>query len=191
MSGHAENNARDRAVGEHWERQFGALGGAFGKTMTAHQIGKDGRSAVAHYRGPDGEWKKLILPDITVWSASGEHHEIKHKNPTRDGCYGLERYRLNSLVAFANRTGQRVFYTIHDWQRAGCQSSGDACENRVEDWVTADVAVLSCRWTKERPGVSYVNGQRREGVPIVYWKASEFFRPLADLWGESHGEAAA
>jgi hypothetical protein len=184
VSGHAQNNAQDRAIGKHWETQFGALGGAFGKTMTAHQIGKGDRSAVAHYRDANGEWKRLILPDITVWSASGEHHEIKHKNPTADGCYGLERYRLDSLVAFANRTGQRVFYTIHDWERAGCRSGKDPCLNRLEDWVTAEVAVLSRRWTKERPGVSWVSGVRREGVPIVYWRVSEFFRPLADLWGQ-------
>lgn len=182
MNGHCADNKGDRATGEHWERQFCTMAARLGKVFTPHQIGKPGVAASA-YGMEGGEWRQWLLPDVTVWSAPGEHHEIKHKNTTRDGCYGLEEYRLASLVRFANTTGQQVLYTIHDWQRAGCRSSREPCENRLQDWVFADIADLSraTAGVSSRRSPSYVNGERRE-VAVRYWSAAVHFRPLAMLW---------
>lgn len=180
MNGHCEDNKSDRELGEHWERQFCIMAAWAGKFFTPHQIGKPAVAA-SFYGLQGGLWKQGLLPDVTIWSAPGEHHEIKHKNPTRDGCYGLEVYRLQALIRFANTTGQQVLYTIHDWGHAGCRSSREPCENRAEDWFFADVSDLSRSWTRERPGPSYVN-RVKQVVPIRYWRASDYFMPLSALW---------
>ena len=181
MNGHCEDNKSDRELGAYWERQFCTLAASFGKAFTPHQLGKPSSAAAAWSR-ENGEWQHWTLPDVTIWSAPGEHHEIKHKNPTRDGCYGLEKYRLQALIRFANTTGQQVLYTIHDWQHAGCANSRESVANRIDDWFFADVADLSRSYTRERPGPSYVNGVR-QSVPIRYWQVPDYFRPLSQLWG--------
>jgi hypothetical protein len=180
MSGHPRDNKKDRANGEYWERQFCLMAAEYSKLFTQHQL--DRSSAAAFYGRWGNGWGTWLLPDVTIWSAPGEHHEIKHKDPTRDGCYGLEVYRMESLVRFANATGQRVLYTIHDWRHAGCQSSDDRVENRIEDWFFADIADLSRSYTKRLRGPSYVRSGERPGVPTLYWRATEYFRPLSVLW---------
>lgn len=180
----ARDNGKDRALGEHWEREFCKLAASRGKTFTPHQIGRPGQSASAYCRG-DGDWSKLLLPDVTVWSAPGEHHEIKHKEPTFDGMIGLERYRLDALVRFANTTGQRVFYTIHDWRRAGATSSHQSIANRLDDWYCGDIAALSRGCTKPGTSTSYINGELTENVPTWYWSVRPlWFRSLAEVWDE-------
>lgn len=176
------DNAGDRKVGEEWERQFGILAGSHGKVFTPHQIGHPRGSALAYGPGGHKGWDRYLLPDVTVWTAPGEHHEIKHKSPTRDGCYGLERYRLDALVKWANITGQNVYYTIHDWQKAGARSSRDPVPNRIEDWCTADVKDLARRITKSQRGSSWVDGIKKNDVLICYWAARPHFRPLVELW---------
>lgn len=180
MNGHAGDNAKDRATGAYWEREFGKLAGIHGKVFTPHQLHLANKSA-ASYRWGQGQWHVALLPDITVWSAPGEHHEIKHKDATRTGRYGLEEYRLRALVAFAEETQQPVLYTIHDWRRAGASSSAERVPNRLCDWVCADILELAAKRTETRRGTSYVAGTARE-VDIAYWCADEFFFPLAQLW---------
>jgi hypothetical protein len=180
----SRDNAADRRLGAHWERQFGIMAAQHSRVFTGHQLDKTG--AAAAY-GLDGDrWDRWLLPDIVIWSAPGEHHEIKHKNPTYSGCYGLEDYRLRSLVKFANTTGQHVYYTIHDWQHAGAANSREDLPNRIEDWFTADITDLSRTRTEHRDGPSYVNG-KTEIVPISYWSRARFFRPLSDLWTPTAG----
>lgn len=174
------DNKTDRETGAHWERQFCALAADFGLLFTPHQIGRPSQSAAAYGRGPGG-WKTLLLPDVTVWSAPGEHHEIKHKNQTPNGMYGLEVYRLDALVRFANTTGQSVYYTIHDWEMAGARSSTERVGNDLRHWFVGDIAELSQRSTTTKRGWSYVNGQRKE-VDIRYWTARRYFRPLGEVW---------
>jgi hypothetical protein len=174
------DNTKDRAIGAHWERQFGVMAASFGLLFTPHQLPLASKSAAAYGR-KSGEWEACLLPDITIWSAPGEHHEIKHKNPTRHGSYGLERYRLDALLRFAGETQTAVLYTIHDWQRAGAASSDERTPNRVSDWLTANVAELA-----ERVGFvgqhmqSYRNG-RMSDAEICYWPVAAF-GPLIAWW---------
>jgi hypothetical protein len=181
MNPKERDNGKDRKVGAHWERQFCNLAAQFGKTFTPHQIGRPDQSAAAYSRGPDG-WSMLLLPDVTVWSAPGEHHEIKHKNRTRDGMYGLERYRLDALVRFANTTGQPVYYTIHDWEIAGASSAHDEVPNNLTHWFVGDIAQLSRGCTKVGTDWTYYGGGQRK-KEMWYWSASRlWFRPLGDVW---------
>lgn len=181
MNGHCLDNERDREIGAHWERQFCVMAADHGKMFTPHQLPLAYKSAAAYNRAPDGSWNQCLLPDVTVWSAPGEHHEIKHKNLTYDGCYGLEAYRLRPLVDFANETGQAVLYTIHDWQQAGAAHSEQEVLNRLEDWFYANVLDLNGRFTATRSGPSWVRG-KQQIVPIHYWTARRHFRPLSSLW---------
>ena len=175
---HCSNNGKDRELGQSWERNFCALASKFGKCFTPHQIGR-GQSAAAWYRDEKQKWNHYTLPDVTIWTAPGEHHEIKHKKPTAWGAFGLEEYRLNALVGFAFETGQLVMYTIHDHSKSGGRYS---TINRIDDWVTADVLTLanSIHHT-QMDGTSWVNGQKRNSVPIHYWKVGAFI-PLGNFW---------
>lgn len=161
----------DRAMGAYWERVFCEMMKEKGKTFTPLQIGRK-FSAVAEYLDGD-EWKTLTLPDITVWTFPGEHHEIKHKTATRGGYYGLEEYRFEALLRFAEETQQRVMYTIHD--HGGNRHSK---ENNYADWVTADVRELKGKHKHRDPnGTSYYGGKKRTGIPILYWH-KDLFLPL-------------
>jgi hypothetical protein len=175
MSGQCENLQMDRNVGTYWEKQFASLALERGFTFTTHQIGKNS-SAVAECPR-SGSPHILTLPDVTIWTAPGQHHEIKHKIPTRYGSYGLEVYRFNALLWFWKETGQSVYYTIHDYSWCGDKQNQEC---RIEDWRTASVEKLRGRQKLTKYGDSYVNGNRKT-VEIHYWDMN-LFRPLNDLW---------
>lgn len=149
MTDHATDNERDRRIGAHWEREFCKMAAGFGKVFSPHQINTLDGAAVAYGLGDNGQWDNYLLPDVTIWSAPGEHHEVKHKQRTWDLCYGLERYRLDALVRWANTTGQPVYYTIHDWQVAGGTDAADeSIPNDLRHWFYADVETISRRHTR-------------------------------------------
>jgi hypothetical protein len=186
---HCSDNAADREVGATWERKFAALVGRYKhSSLTPHQIGRTRLAAKSYYRDDEG-WRALLLPDITLWRAPGEHHEIKHKSPTDSGSYGLEEYRIKALCEFAMETEQTVLYTIHDWRLAGAESSRDETPNLIEHWRTSDVLVLWGKRTAPVRGFSWVGG-KKVAVPIHYWPTS-LWSPLATWWEvEERGEAA-
>jgi len=178
--GHCENNAADRKVGEYWERQFCDLATDHGRTITALQIGR--KTSASAYHKQNGKWHHRTLPDVTVWTCPGEHHELKHKSPTRHGSIGLEVYRFDALEWFADETQQGVWYTLHRWDRAPGGKGGH--ENRTEDWDTCSITKLrqaiEAGKCIERRGPSWVNGTKKD-VPIYYWDAA-LWMPLRDLW---------
>lgn len=175
---HANNLTNDRALGAYWEERFCELAARHGRSYTANQIGRQ-YSAIAK----DSKFNAYTLPDITVWTAPGEHHEIKHKDPFPDHqngpSYGLEVYRFNALIWFANETKQSVMYTIHDHKLSGGR---DESENRLEHWITTNVLALNNSWHTCRKGFSYVNGTKKE-VDIYYWSINRW-RPLEDYWNK-------
>ncbi len=173
---HCDNLLDDRKLGRYWEEQFCKLATQYGRTYTPFQI--DRSSAALAY---DANGNHYVLPDVGIWSAPGEYHEIKHKNPTRGGLYGLEKYRWESLLWFAHETQQKVYYTIHNHDLAGGR---DVRGNDVEHWVTADVIALDQKWCIDGNGFSYVNGRKRR-VPILFWP-ERLWSPLAGIWGSSN-----
>jgi len=178
-SGHCTNLAADRKLGAEWDVRFCTIAADYGKLFTPHQIGRK-TSAAAYYRD-NGERRRVILPDITIWSSPGEHHEIKHKVATKTGYYGLEEYRLHSLREFADRTEQRVYYTIHDWTRAGKW----AVENDPRDWITCELselyaAIIDRSGPYRNWGSSWVGGVEKR-VPIWFWPVG-LWVPLTSVW---------
>jgi hypothetical protein len=172
MAEHCTNNSVDRDVGAKWERHFCVWAQHYGKAFTAHQEALKIKSAAWHVQGASRP-----LPDVTLWTAPVEHHEIKHKEPTRNGCFGLEKYRFESLVAFAEESQELVRYTIHDHSRCGGRSS-DA--NLLQDWFTVNVLDLLDAPHREGLGFSWVSG-RKQDVPVWYWSTSLWI-PLERAW---------
>jgi hypothetical protein len=180
---HCGDLQADRALGEKWEKNFGQLALQHGLVVTAHQIGRN-QSACAWYL-ENGQKRRVILPDVVVWNAPGQHHEIKHKNPTRRGEFGLETYRFDCLRWLQQTTKQPVFYTIHNHDLSGGRNGVD---NRLEHWVTASVSILEGTWArKDEEGDSLCNGRRIQ-TEILYWE-TDLFVPLACvLNGEFQGD---
>lgn len=167
----------DRALGAFWERQFCVLASRYGLTFSPLQIGREG-SALA-YRKDGQSWSKLKLPDVVIWNGLGQCHEIKHKAPTRHGCFGLEAYRFHSLLEFAKTTDAEIMYTIHDHSRTTGRADRT---NRIDDWVTAKI--LSLESEKRVTGYSrgsYVNGEAVDRIAIYYWPTA-CFQPLEAYW---------
>jgi len=178
------DNGRDRSIGRIWERQFCVLAARYGRSFTPHQWNRETAAQWWCHWGMNGQIHPLLLPDCTIWTAPGEHHEIKHKNATDSGCYGLEVYRLNALVGFRTVTRQPVLYTIHDWQDAGARCSSEPMLNKLEHWWTVDVKTLHDDITQHPreapPFPTWVNG-RRESRPGYFWPKT-LWRSLADWW---------
>lgn len=186
------DNAADRKEGEYWERRFCEHAATRDRMFTGNQIGRK-TSAHAIYGKPD-DWSWLTLPDIVIWSSPGEHHEIKHKNPTRNGRFGLEDYRFDALVRFANEIPQTqgVYYTIHNWELAGGKA---VRESYMDHWMTINIRDLELliqsrdsRKAYSQAGETYYNGEmvrqiRGRDVLIWYWPSSAWY-PLATLWSQ-------
>ena len=147
----------------------------YGRSITAQQIGRIS-SAVAWAR-ESGKPHPYTLPDVTVWTAPGEHHEIKHKAPTAGGSFGLEVYRFDALLWFAQETGQRVMYTIHNHALAGGR---DVEVNDIAHWQTANVIDLNEKHWKRANDWSWIGGERRK-TDIYFWRAS-LWSSLAAFW---------
>lgn len=176
---HCLDNAADRAKGAFWERQFCIMAAATGRMFTPHQL-KHAGSVVAYQRDDSKKLNVYTLPDVTVWSAPTEHHEVKHKNPTRGGEFGLEKYRFDALVHFARETQQDVLYTIHNHDLSG---GPDVRINDATHWIAANVLDLNESNYRVSFGSSWIAGVRHDNVKILYWRTS-LWSPLLDLWSE-------
>lgn len=169
------DNARDRKVGEFWERAFCKMLLDYGQTVTPLQIGRRD-SATAQFMHK-GELNTLTLPDIVVWNYPGSFHEIKHKDPNRFGCYGLEEYRFDALIEFFNTTHQSVFYTIHDHSLSGGRH---VKKNDMRHWRTVRIEHLIGTIDGSYPGNTWYNGQKVKRM-IHYWN-TELWSPLSVLF---------
>lgn len=163
----------DRKLGQEWEREFVKMAARYGKCFTAHQWHKEGAAIAYYYRNG---WNQYTLPDITIWTAPGEHHEIKHKNKTKAGSYGLEDYRFAALLSFSNETRQPVYYTIHDHDLSGGKF---VKENRIEDWVSCEIHNM-LEHDFESEGQTWRNSA--PSVTTIYYWSAERFVPLYELW---------
>ena len=158
---HCQDLNADRLLGTHWEREFCKEMARRGKAFTPLQIGRDMSAEWFQHNGK--KWNRFTLPDVVLWTNPGEHHEIKHKTANKHGNFGLEQYRFEALLAFAQETQQRVMYTIHDHH-----GNRDSKQNNLADWITADIKHLEGASVGIFDGDSWVN-QKKRRVPIVYW----------------------
>lgn len=159
---------RDRELGSYWEQEFVNMAIQAGKMVTPLQLNHT-KSIIAYKN-----INVYTLPDIVLWTFPGEYHEVKHKSPTKYGSFGLEKYRFDALLSFANETHQKVMYTIHDHSLNGGR---DNKLNTLAHWFTANVVDLNNKWVKLSYGSSWVNGIKRDDILICYWK-KEMWHPL-------------
>lgn len=179
---HCSDNIADRKLGEYWERRFCEIAAEFGFVFSPLQIGRDIAAAAFWLEGK--KWNQFTLPDITIWTAPGQHHEIKHKNPTRSGRFGLEAYRFHALLDFAKITKQAIMYTIHNHDLSGGRNSPD---NHITHWFTANVKDLDDKFfVSNNP--SWVNGKKVDNVTTYYWPV-ELWQPLTAFWALQNGQA--
>jgi hypothetical protein len=185
---HCFDNSADRELGNFWEREFCKLAAATGYAFTPMQIGL-ARSA-QFYRRDGKKWKQYTLPDVVIWTFPGQHHEIKHKNPTPDGCFGnppmfgLEAYRYYALAEFAEIARQDVLYTIHNHDLSGGRNSK---LNDIAHWMTARVTDLIDIDFVQLNGKTYVDGKKESGVKIFYWHIERWI-PLHEYWQSSRAK---
>lgn len=176
MVEHCADIQSDRKLGTYWEKAFCDLAAWYGFIFTPMQIGLS-KSAQAWGKA-QSKWRNYTLPDITIWTAPGQHHEIKHKSPTRYGSYGLESYRFKHLLEFAETTQQDVLYTIHNHALNGGQYSK---LNDIHHWFTANVLDLDGKWTVSG---THSNSYYANGVttPRIYYWSTELWVPLQEYW---------
>ena len=182
---HCGNVKNDRALGELWESNFCQLLPE-GCVCDLHQKDRTS-SAVLRVVELESIDRGITSPDVTVYWGSSvvSHHEIKHKNPTQYGCFGLEEYRVKSLLEFMQLSGQDVYYTIHD------HALSDGRYGKVNDirhWFTRSLSVLLKDVQGKCCSPSYRNGKKTDEL-IYYWDRSQFaaledvFNEIADLSG--------
>lgn len=171
------DNRADRAIGAYWETKFCLLAAGYGLMFSPLQIGRKASAIAVSWQGK--AWNTLTLPDVTIWTAPGQHHEIKHKAPTPGGCFGLEVYRFDALLAFAAETQQAVFYTIHNHALAGGR---DVKISDPAHWLTTNVNDLRGKQRSIYPGKSWIAGKPVDNVPILYWPVA-LWQPLSAVFG--------
>ena len=174
-SNHSNNVEQDRALGKQWERNFCLLAETYSKSFTLMQVGRT--ESVVAWKMNNNKRNSYTLPDIAIWTSPGEHHEIKHKNPTAHNSFGLEAYRFEALLWFSRETQQQVMYTIHNHDLSGGRNT---LINRLEHWITINVEDLNNKWNWQSSGISYVNGEAKR-VPIYYWPKNLWI-PLKLFW---------
>lgn len=167
---HCGDVTADRKLGDIWEANFCQLM-CPGTIVVRHQKDRHG-SAVYGEVQPDGRITWRPSPDVTAWHGRGitTHHEIKHKNAHRGVLFGLEEYRLASLLEFQRRSGQGVYYTIHDHDCSGGRLSP---LNDIKHWVTQTVESLSKNLDDKFPCPTYRNGKRVTEMTL-FWHRSRF-----------------
>ena len=154
----------DRELGAFWEKQFCKmmLDDGFG----VHRFAKEPSPVIYT---PEGH---IILVDVWLLERAGAQFlcEIKHKSPTKDGTYGLEEYRLDSLIRLqAWMPNANVSYVIHNHQEAGGKG---VKENNITHWHAASISELKLHG-KSRWSPSYVAGAMKT-VPVRYWPTGRF-----------------
>jgi hypothetical protein len=167
---HCGDVSGDRKLGDIWEANFCQLL-VYGTQVMRHQKDRHG-SAVYGEVQPDGRIVWRPSPDVTVWHGRGieSHHEIKHKNAHRGMLFGLEEYRLESLLDFKRNTGQGVYYTIHDHD---CSGGRLGTNNDIKHWVTQTIESLSKDCDDRFLCPTYRNGKRVKEM-IRFWHRSRF-----------------
>lgn len=167
---HCSDVNADRKFGDIWEANFCQLLSP-GTLVVRHQKDRNG-SAVYGEVQPDGRIMWRPSPDVTVWHGRGitTHVEIKHKNAHRGAFFGLEQYRLESLMEFHAKSGQPVYYTIHDHD---CSGGRFGIVNDIKHWLTQTIESLSKDYDKKFLCPTWRNGKRVEEM-TVFWHRSRF-----------------
>lgn len=172
-NGHCQNHQADRTLGEYWEDELVRIARLFGWEAWAFSRKKGSTFT-------DEKNQRYISPDVWMLRRGAVQYacEVKHKNPTAQGMYGLEVYRADGLVLlgekYQNEFGRVLpLYVIHDWTNNG---NRDSKRNVLDDWVCESIFALQPYISGTHNGATYYH----ESVvtrPINYYEAARF-QPL-------------
>jgi hypothetical protein len=103
----------------------------------------------------------VLLPDVWVIPKDKPPFfaEVKAKYPSRYNAYGLEKYRVESLIKISDLTLIPVLYVIYD--------------TRDEDWYWQDFKTLLKHPYKEFWSKTYVSGEVKR-LPTCYFQKHWF-----------------
>ncbi len=175
----------DRELGEYWENKFCVMAAHsdFGRSFVKHQFRRSGATVAEYKLG--GRHHTVTMPYVTILTTPGEHHEVKHKDPTQYGKFGLEVYRFNALVWILRETGQNVYYTIHNYALQPEKIREERKHNPLcykTHWVTASIEELIDNISiRGNHCPSLIGGKITANVPQYFWDKG-IFRPLISLW---------
>ena len=179
MIAHCQNLTADRALGKEWERNFCRLAADYGFMFSPLQIGHNG-SAVAYTR-TDQKWNKFTLPDDRP-SHPGQHHEIKHKNPTRDGWDSKSTGSTHGGLLLRQHGS-----TCSTQSTTTTHPAGEMAPNWIEHWLT--VRVEDSGHARKQQLASYVNNKRRTHR-VLLDKPGSCGLPRRACWNETAQAAA-
>jgi hypothetical protein len=150
----------DRDIGNYWSQVFADM---MNHKFGIHKFDKAPSPVIIL---PNSD--RIILADVILFEKDGENYycEVKHKQPTKTMCYGLEQYRFNSLVKLQEWSKGIVLYVIHNYSLNGGKFN---LANDVNHWEVSTIKALQLI----KPYISWyspslVNGVLKK-VPICYW----------------------
>jgi len=156
-----ERLEEDRKRGEKTEHEFCELMQKYG--CFTHRFQKGYPKSAVLERGSE----YIILPDM--WVVAERNHpyfaEVKGKYPSRYGAYGLERYRVDSLIKISDLTGITVLYVIYD--------------TKDNEWYWNDIKMLMKQPYKEFWSQTYVAGEVKR-LPTCYFQKEWFIKAEKD-----------
>jgi len=106
----------------------------------------------------------IILPDIWVIPPDDEDFfcEVKSKYPSRHGAYGLEEYRVSSLLKIVTITKKKVLYVIYD--------------TTDKTWYWQNLSTLENMAYRRFWSQTYVDGSVKR-LPVHYYQ-KKWFNPI-------------
>lgn len=173
-------DANDRWLGEFWEDRFCDIARRYGWEAWPFQR-EMGPTFILH-------GKTFICPDVWILRRDKKQYacEVKHKIQARNGCYGLEKYRVESLLAleefYTERFGPiEVLYVVHNWAMAGGKY---VQTNRECDWHAQLLRVCEEHKIVSYSATLYGGYVTDYAVPIHYYQNPlKLFEPLHRFLG--------
>lgn len=170
-----DGNGRDRAIGEYWEDRFIEIAKSYGWEAWPFN-----RMKGATFEDEYGN--RYVSPDVWVLRRYTKQYicEIKHKNLARNGCYGFELYREESMLKiernYSNEFGPVVaLYVVHNHDLAGGKYTRD---NDPLHWHAAKLSVLALEGHEGAAQHTCYNSKVSEGRVRMKYYPYRLFRPI-------------
>ena len=178
---HAGNLKKDRSYGEQEEDNFLDLASKYFDKNDCKKINKD---VVVEIDGI-----KHQLPDTLVKNI---YFENKIKYPTREGLFGLEAYRYNSLISLRKTEKyQNIVYLINPNVRKNTSRTSQAIASlkkfNLEPNVRIGCYIQNLNIDKEGNSYTYRNGNK-VWAKVYYFHANQFKILDFEQWSKNPNE---
>jgi len=176
----------DRKIGEFWEDEFCKMARRYGWEAWPFQRRKG--EATFEFEG-----KRYVCPDVWILRRNEKQYicEVKHKNAAKNGCYGFELYRQDSMLElesdYYNQFGSvEALYVVHNHDAAGGKYEKTNNENH---WHAQRLRLLSENAVAGKSRTLYNGKVTDEEVPILYYPLT-LFMPIVIFLDSASSNAA-